>query len=262
MARCSAPASTGEFLLRDSRRARLYALAGALPSPLRRLATTGGQSYSPLYPEKGGSTCNPSPRSIPRRRQRRRRHHGPLRAVPCRSQSSAPSATVRPSGSAPAAAARSPSAGGGGERQRRLRRPTARTAPPRAALPRPTPGEPPLPSFHGRRRGRRSPATSSSASSRSRARSRADRGDARPAPRLSALDHRRDRDCHPPLPGRACSGAARADPDRPLAPRRARPVPAAARRDALGDRDRRRDDRRRRRPGGRVRRSGRGGDRR
>ena len=61
------------------------------------------------------------------------------------------------------------------------------------------------------------------------------RRDARLALRLVALDHRRDRS-HPPLPRRRRGRPARGDPRRPLASRRARPVPPPARRACRGRR--------------------------
>ena len=68
------------------------------------------------------------------------------------------------------------------------------------------------------------------------------------------------------LPIRHClvgvaQDAAGGDPRRALAPRGARPVPPAARRDAMGDRDRGRDDGGRSRAGRGARRPRRGGDR-
>ena len=66
------------------------------------------------------------------------------------------------------------------------------------------------------------------------------RRDARPAPRRAALDRRRDVTARSAT---ACSASSEVplerDPRRPLAPGRARPVPPAARGDAVGDRDRR-----------------------
>ena len=159
---------------RESRRARLYALAGASFRP-RRLAHLQAESrHSRSRPERA-VTCTPIRQSSAPPRRRPASPRGPLSATArSPSRSSEPSAAARPCASARGANCRSPSAGAAGERgrtHRRLRRPRRRPRGDglRPALP--GVGTRPAAELHGGRGGDGRRARSSSASSRSRARS-------------------------------------------------------------------------------------------